>query len=185
MADDTSTTDTTTADEPQTTTVVEVTDAPADLGDAGRAALAAERKAKRDAERQLKAAQDQLKQYEDANRTETEKATAAAQAAEQAAGEWKSRYEKLVTRASIVDAAAKARAVDPEVVYSLVRDDIDLDDDGNPVGVDKAIAQLAKTKPFLFNTTPGGARDVNAGGTYALNDGDALTKALLGAVGAR
>ena len=160
---------------------------PADqLGDAGKAALAAERKARRDAEKQLTAMQTQLKAFEDANKTEAQKAADAAAAALQQADTYKARYEGMVVRTAVTDAAVAAKAIDPATVYALVKDDITLDDNGDAVGVDKAVAALVTSKPFLFNTTPGGARDVNAGrGSYALNDGDSLSKALLGAVNAR
>ena len=156
------------------------------LGDAGKAALTEERKARRDAEKQLKAAQAQLKAFEDANKTEAQKAADAAAQAQQAADTYRTRYEGMVVRTAVTDAAVAAKAIDPATVYALVKDDITLDDNGDAVGVDKAVAALVTSKPFLFNTTPGGARDVNAGrGSYALNDGDSLSKALLGAVNAR
>lgn len=44
-----------------------------DLGDSGKKALAAERKARRDAERQLKDMQDRLAAIEDAEKTETQR----------------------------------------------------------------------------------------------------------------
>lgn len=162
------------------------TQQPDNLGDAGKAALTEERKARRDAEKQLKAAQAQLKAFEDANKTEAQKAADAATQAQQAADTYRTRYEGMVVRTAVTDAAVAAKAIDPATVYALVKDDITLDDNGDAVGVDKAVAELVKAKPFLFNTTPGGARDVNAGrGSYALNDGDSLSKALLGAVNAR
>ena len=38
-------------------------------------------------------------------------------------------------------------------------------------------------KSFLFNAVPHGARDAHAGSSFPLNDHDALTTAILGAVG--
>lgn len=154
------------------------------LGDAGKAALVEERKARRDAERQLKALQGQLKALEDANKTEAQKATDEAAKARQEADQLRARLQGLAIRSAVSDAATKARAIDVDAVHALIRDDITVDDDGNPQGVDKAITALAKAKPFLFHTTPAGTRDVSAGNTYPLNDHDALTNAVLGAVGA-
>lgn len=62
------------------------TDPPADppngdLGDAGKRALEAERKARRDAEKAQKTLEDRLKEYEDRDKTDLEKAQAAAQEA--------------------------------------------------------------------------------------------------------
>lgn len=156
----------------------------AQLGDAGKAALDAERKARRDAEKNLKTLQDQLKAREDADKTDLQKAQDAATASETAASDWKSRYEGLVVRNQVIEAAAAARAIDPATIYALIRDNITLDDDGQPQGIDKAIKDLAKNKPFLFNTTPAGAQDTHARNAYPLNDYDELTRAVLGAVGA-
>ena len=187
MADEATTTSDTTAEAttaPQESTTQQP-QAAEQLGDAGKAALAEERKARRDAEKQLKAMQAQLQAFEDANKTEAQKAADAATQAQQQAETYRARYEGMVVRTAVTDAAVAAKAIDTATVYALVRDDVSLDDDGNPVGVDKAITALAKSKPFLFNQTPAGTRDVSAGSSYPLNDGDSLTRALLGAVGSR
>ena len=189
MADTTSTTSTTsTADTDTTADEAPAVDTTADtdtLGDAGKAALAEERKARRDAEKQLKAMRTQLAAFEDANKSETQKATDAATAAKAEADTYRTRYEGMVVRSAITDAAVAARAIDPATVVALVRDAVTLDDDGDPVGVDKAVAALVKSKPFLFHATPAGARDAAAGTPVALNDGDALSSSLLAAVSAR
>jgi ElaB/YqjD/DUF883 family membrane-anchored ribosome-binding protein len=181
MADETSTTPTETeapAEAPDTT--------PNDLlGDAGKAALSAERKARRDAEKQLREATERLAAFEDATKTETQKASDRATASEVAAQQWRDRYEAMVKRNHVTEAAVAAKALDPATVYALLRDDIELDDDGTPTNVDKLVANLAKSKPFLFGSPAAGARDAQPGQTFALNDGDALSNALLGAVGAR
>lgn len=61
----------------------ETPEADAQLGDAGKKALDAERKARRDAERQLAAANQQLQQITDQGKTELELATERAAKAEQ------------------------------------------------------------------------------------------------------
>lgn len=48
---------------------------PDDLGDPGKKALTAERKARRDAERELQKVQDRLAEIEDADKTETQRLT--------------------------------------------------------------------------------------------------------------
>lgn len=155
------------------------------LGDAGKAALAEERKARRDAERQLKALRTQVSAYEESSKSDTQKATDRATAAEQEVATLRARYDALVTRAAVVDAAAAAKAIDPATIYALIRDDITIDDQGDPQGIDKAIAALVKSKPFLFSTTPAGSRDINAGGGKPTTlNGDALEAALRAAVGA-
>lgn len=185
MADETSTTTTEAAPEAAQSAPEPAGAAQADqtLGESGKAALDAERKARRDAERQLKTLNEQLKGYEDANKTELQKAADRAAAAEQAASQWQARFTDSTIRAAVTDAAVAASAIDPATIYALIRDGISLDDDGNPQGIEKSIGELRKSKSFLFSTTPG-LRDAHAGGNnFALNDGDALTKAVLGAVG--
>lgn len=54
----------------------------AELGDAGKAALAAERKARGEADKALRAAQARIAEFEDAGKSEAEKATAALQKAQ-------------------------------------------------------------------------------------------------------
>lgn len=77
MADDDSTT--------ATATVDATNDTPTDdLGDAGKKALDIERKARRDAERQLKSAEARLKEIEDRDKSEAQKANERAEAAEAA-----------------------------------------------------------------------------------------------------
>lgn len=56
----------------------------ADLGDAGKKALAAERAAKKAAEKRAADAEARVKEFEDANKSELEKAAARAEAAEKA-----------------------------------------------------------------------------------------------------
>lgn len=57
------------------------------LGDGGKAALAAERKARRDADAQLKALQTRLQEFEDRDKSEVEKLQARLAAAEKSATE--------------------------------------------------------------------------------------------------
>lgn len=58
------------------------TAAPDDLGGAGKQAIQSEREARKAAERQLREAQKSLKEYEDRNKTELQKALERAEAAE-------------------------------------------------------------------------------------------------------
>lgn len=58
-----------------------------DLGDAGKAALTAEREARKAAERQMRELQKALKEYEDKDKSELQRALERAEAAERAAAE--------------------------------------------------------------------------------------------------
>ena len=75
----------TTPEETDTPVSEESTDetaAPDDLGGAGKQAIQSEREARKAAERQLREAQKSLKEYEDRNKTELQKALERAEAAE-------------------------------------------------------------------------------------------------------
>lgn len=50
---------------------------------------------------------------------------------------------------AITQAAVAARVVDPELAVALLADGVSLDDDGKPVGVAEAVAQLVEAKPYL------------------------------------
>lgn len=84
----TETVDTTTVDPTTTETAAAKTDdtpTPGDLGDGGKNAIAAEREARKQAERQLRDTQKALKEYEDRDKSELQKALERAEAAEKQA----------------------------------------------------------------------------------------------------
>lgn len=136
---------------------------PEPLGEAGKAALQAERKARRDAEKSTKDLQDRLAKFEEANQTEAEKFATRTQQAEERAGKAESLYRDLLTRQAITDAAIAAKTIDAETVYELAKKEIEVDDDGTVSGVKKAIDRLVKDKPHLFANPAAGARDAVAG----------------------
>lgn len=98
------------------------------LGDSGRRALASERQARRAAERQLKGLQEQLQQYEDAQKTELQKAQEAAK-----------RYEQELTTTRVANARLMAAAV-----HNLPPDLIDLLGDGTEEEIDARAKLLAE-----------------------------------------
>lgn len=71
------------------------TEPQADLGDAGKKALAAERAAKRAAEKRAAELEARVKEFEDASKSEAEKAAARAEAAEKALAEVTARALRL------------------------------------------------------------------------------------------
>lgn len=124
-----------------------------------------------------------LAQLEDANKSETEKLTDRAAAAEADRDGWRGRYMDLAKRQAITEAAVAARTTDAETVYLYLRDEVEIDDDGNPAGVAKALKQLQQRKPHLFRATADGQLDAAAKGTPPALNSDALTDALSRAVG--
>ena len=130
-------------------------------------------------------AADELAALRDANKSEAEKLAESLAKAQQEAQDWQQRYQSQIVRDHVITAATNARAIDAETVYlHLQANGLEVDDHGNPAGITEAVEALRTSKPHLFNAAPAGAADAGAKGkNYALNDFDALTRDLMGAVG--
>lgn len=127
------------------------------LGEAGKKAIAAERKAAREAQDALRAAQTELETLKAAGLSESEKAikeaTNAATAAERA--KWQTSI-----RAVRVEAALRVAGATNETLLDLaLRSDLisalTVDEAGKVTDLDKAVEQLKKDIPEMF--TPAGA----------------------------
>ena len=136
------------------------------------------------AAKELREVQARLAQFEDANKSETDRLNDRAAKAETDAQTWRGRYLDLAKRQAIIEAASGANSTDAETVYLYLQSEVEVDDDGNVQGLDKALSALHTRKPHLFRTTPAGARDATATGTPPALNSDALTDALRRAVGA-
>lgn len=124
--------------------------------------------ARKESDKALKAAQAKLDEIEGKDRPAIERLTAerdrmaaerdeAARVAEDRAGQVRAvRAEQQVR-----DAAEAANARTPRLVYRLIRDDLDIDDDGTVANLDEAIKAAKKDAPELFRSAraDGGARD--------------------------
>lgn len=120
-----------------------------------------EKRAKANAE-----AAKRLQEIEDSGKSEAERLTARAETAEQKHTDLQNRYHGLLKTQAITKAATDHRAIDVDVITALIADQVQVDDDGQVTGHDKAIRALAKAKPHLFNNTTAGARDAAATGTH-------------------
>lgn len=120
-----------------------------------------EKRAKANAE-----AAKRLQEIEDEGKSEVERLTARAETAEQKFADLQNRYHGLLKTQAITQAATEYRAIDVDVIAALIADQVEVDDDGTVTGHDKAIRDLAKAKPHLFNNTSAGARDAAATGTH-------------------
>lgn len=109
------------------------------------------------------AAAKRLQELEDATKSDQERATERVTAAEKRAEEALVKYQGLVKAKAIADAATTHRAIDGDVIAALIADQVQVDDSGNPVGIDKAVKDLIAAKPHLFKTAPAGSRDAAAG----------------------
>lgn len=98
-----------------------------------------------------KEADDNLKKSQ---MSETEKLKAEKEEADARAEKAIATANRTLIRAEITAIAAKLNIVDAAAAYALLdKDDIDISDNGDVNGVEKALKVLIKEKPYLVNTT--------------------------------
>lgn len=107
------------------------------LGDSGKRALTSERKARREAEKQLTEMRAALQQYEDAQKTELQKAQEQAK-----------QYQQELTTTRVANARLMAAAT-----YNIPADLIDLLGDGTDEEIDARAKQLADYRDTLAAST--------------------------------
>jgi hypothetical protein len=107
-----------------------------------------------------------LAELEKASQTELERAQAQAKDADTRANEATAQRNRLLVQSAVTSAAARAGALDPDVVVALLADSITVDANGAIDGdVSAAVSKLLEDKPFLKNgsSTPGvGSADQGA-----------------------
>lgn len=122
----------------------ETPDESADLEDAGKRALDAERRRARDADKRAKAAEARLKELEDAGKTELQRLQEALTEREAEIAELPRRARAQAVR--FASEAARQGFVDPEDAFAFLPSDVDLDDADS---VKAALTELAERKPHL------------------------------------
>jgi hypothetical protein len=116
----------------------------------------------REAQKLLAEQAARIREIDEAKLSAEERAAQRAADAEARARELESKLAAVEMRQQVVDAALKAKAVDPSTVYALLKDDLTADSN-----IDAAVKALLKEKPFL----------VQAAGTgSSANGGQAQTK---------
>lgn len=155
---------------------------PDELGDAGKKALAAERSARRQAEKAAKAAEVELEKLRTDAMSEQEKAIAAARA--EARAEALEAANARLVRAE-VRAAAAGRLANPDLAPRLLNlDEFEVGDDGevDTAAITKALDALVEAEPYLAvsakrpaGTADGGARNPSA--ATSTTDMNALLRA--------
>ena len=122
-----------------------------------KSALDKERKAARDAAKQIKTLQAKLDEIENAGKPESEKLSRERDAATQRAEAAEQRLRDANARVAVTEAATKANAISVRAVLKLIEDDLDFNDDGEPTNVDALITQARKDEPQLFRAAAGSA----------------------------
>lgn len=161
--------DTTTEAAPEDVQGATTDETPSDLGDPGKKALAAERQARREAEKQLREFQNRLSAMEEAqNKTAEERAALEKQRELEQAALAKANERIL---AAELRAAATGKLADPTDALTFIdRSGFEVGDDGavDADAISAAIADLVSKKPYLaarsepvVGSADGGARDVS------------------------
>jgi len=134
---------------------------PADLGEAGRRAIRAEREARAKAERERDAAAAERDRLKEQTQTAEEKAITAAK--KEGAQEATLAANRRIVKSEI-RAASAGKVADPEDVAALLGD-LDrfvVKDEVDSKAITEAISELVKAKPYL--AAPGKAKPLPGGG---------------------
>lgn len=92
-------------------------------------------------------------QRKEADMTEVERLKKQLGDYQQKETQWASEKRNLALRQAIQGEAAKQGIVDPDAAYRLLDVDLfEVGDDGIPQGIDKAVQELLKSKPYLKGT---------------------------------
>jgi hypothetical protein len=133
-----------------------------ELGEAGKKAIAAERKTAKEAQEALKTAQDELEALKAASLTDSEKAIKTAKT--EAAAEERAKYETMLRRAG-VRSELRAKGLSEGLAELALKDDrfsaLKVDADGRVAEVDKAVEAFLKDYPEMVK--PAGAGTVTTG----------------------
>ncbi|MCT1678025.1 phage scaffolding protein [Staphylococcus epidermidis] len=83
--------------------------------------------------------------------------------------EWQTKYQESQLNNAVKLAVAKDANDADDILAFINKDELELQDDGNVKGLDKAIESLKESKPYLFveskpsGRTPDGGKSVNGG----------------------
>lgn len=83
--------------------------------------------------------------------------------------EWQTKYQELQLNNAVKLAVAKDANDADDILAFINKDELELQDDGNVKGLDKAIESLKESKPYLFaeskpsGRTPDDGKNVNGG----------------------
>lgn len=105
----------------------------------------------REANEAKKAAEAKIAEFEGQNATELEKATKRADKAEKDLAEAQARARSAVIRSQVMQEATKYAFHNPEDLMLLIdQDKVELDDEGNPKGIDALVKKIAEERKYLL-----------------------------------
>lgn len=104
-----------------------------------------------------KGLQTRVTEMERAGETEAEKAERERQERDAELSTLRDEVRNLKVGGAVRDAAAQAKAHNPERVWGIIREQVEVDDDGKPSNVAALLSELKRSDPYLFRRTEGDA----------------------------
>lgn len=127
----------------------------------------------------LKKAAGRLKEIEDANLSEIEKAKKASADAEARAQAAEARAREITTRLEVERQARRLNIVDEDAAYRLLEAGaITYGDGGQPTNVEELLKELVKARPYLVVQASSGGSPMNPARNHGNEADDAFTAAL-------
>lgn len=121
-----------------------------------KSALEKERSTARDASKALKAAQAKIAEFENRDKSDTERLTAERDKLKLDAETALTKLRTANARSAVIDAVSKLNpTISPVSVFNLVRDGLEYDDDGEPTNVAAALKTLGTQDPGVFRKSGG------------------------------
>lgn len=144
-----------------------------------RAALKAANAEAAERRKRLSALEKAEQERKDAELSEKERLEKQLAEAQQARAEAEAVVNDILLRTSVKMTAAKMNFIEPEVAYQLADlAGVEIGEDGEVSGVEKALKGLAKDKPYLLKQEQGQQPDINAGKKGKGKDGKADLEAI-------
>lgn len=147
-----------------------------------KTALNSERDARKAADKLAKDLQKRLTDIENSGKSESDKLAARLEALEK---DYQAKTKALAerdARDAVKDAAKKAGAPDTDLVYRVLKSDLDYDEDGEVTNLKDLIDDLKQTTPHLFKAKAGAA-DAGNGTRQSANGGATMTQLIRQAAG--
>lgn len=126
-------------------------------------ALASARTDAKTSKSELTRLQQRLAELEGGGKSESEQLQEKLKAAEERAEKAELLARETAGKAALVDAAVKARAKYPDLVWKSIGAQLEYDDDGRPTNASALVVDLRKQAPDLFRSADPGLGDAGAG----------------------
>lgn len=109
----------------------------------------------RDTRKESETYRKQVKQFEDSQKTDSEKLLSRAETAETELAKARSELRDIRSEETFVDAATKANARSPRLLFRAYKSELAFDDDGKITNLDTVIQKAMKDEPDLFRKASG------------------------------